>query len=548
MAAEPEKKIDELLRAYARKRREDAGEPLEVHPATRRILQGEVTKLRGGKARESRSWWQSLLLVWPRFAAAFAIFMMLALGVWVFVQNERRQPQAVTDMAARGTAPAEQPVLEESIQLKQKNKAELDSLSTALGREEASDSKKLAEKMPAQVLAFDASAKVQLRDAEKPASAPALTGPAAEAGKSVTLKLEPPAQQPVKAGETLLSVAPTDKRSDLDGSARLAKQVSPDNNFRYFRQPDSSGVKSDWRKYRKLLSGETCFVTAGVSLAPNQPTEAYFQNFAYADTNVGLTPLFAGVAVNGQSTNAGATPLGDSYSILPAQSLAVATTEWAATTDRQSLVENEAIRSRALNRTQEFERRDANGPAILQRFAVEQINDQIRIRDGDGSVYEGKIVAATDPSGEVLKEAKDELRENRGVQLRRRLNEAAEPIMPIHFRASGTNKARQLVVINGEMWGEEQLVRLGQVANAPAAPAPKRAPAPTTAAPRPSQPAAASTATGQAGAVGGRTYSGTSSRSITSSVTNAAFKPTTIRARVQIGRTNEIELNAVRMK
>src|SRR5262245_51071903 len=85
MAAEPEKKIDELLQAYARKRREDAGEPLDLHPATRRILQGEVAKLRAGKARESRPWWQSLLLVWPRFAAAFAIFMMLALGVWVFV-------------------------------------------------------------------------------------------------------------------------------------------------------------------------------------------------------------------------------------------------------------------------------------------------------------------------------------------------------------------------------------------------------------------------------------------------------------------------------
>src|SRR6185436_448155 len=212
--------------------------------------------------------------------------MMLALGVWVFVQNDHRSPQRVTDMAARGTAPAEPSVREDSIQLK--NKAESDRLATALGREEASDSKKLAEKMPAQVLAFDDSAKVQLRDAEQPASAPTLTAPAAENGKAISMKLELPAQQTVKAGETLLTVTPTDKLSDLDGSARLAKQVPADIASRFYRQPDSSGVKAD--SFSKELLGESVSstITAGVSLAASKPTEAYFQNFAYADTNLEL--------------------------------------------------------------------------------------------------------------------------------------------------------------------------------------------------------------------------------------------------------------------
>jgi hypothetical protein len=39
---EPERKIEKLLRAYAKKRREDAGDPLKLHPANRRILQGEA--------------------------------------------------------------------------------------------------------------------------------------------------------------------------------------------------------------------------------------------------------------------------------------------------------------------------------------------------------------------------------------------------------------------------------------------------------------------------------------------------------------------------
>lgn len=46
MTNEPERNIEKRLRAYAQKRRQDAGEPLELHPATRRMLQEEVSRLR----------------------------------------------------------------------------------------------------------------------------------------------------------------------------------------------------------------------------------------------------------------------------------------------------------------------------------------------------------------------------------------------------------------------------------------------------------------------------------------------------------------------
>src|SRR5712664_2452194 len=45
MPDEPNRKMDELLKSYAKKRREDAGAPLELHPATRRLLQSEVARL-----------------------------------------------------------------------------------------------------------------------------------------------------------------------------------------------------------------------------------------------------------------------------------------------------------------------------------------------------------------------------------------------------------------------------------------------------------------------------------------------------------------------
>src|SRR5437763_14959709 len=44
MAPDPERPIESLLRRYARKRRERAGEAWTVHPVTRRLLQQEVAR------------------------------------------------------------------------------------------------------------------------------------------------------------------------------------------------------------------------------------------------------------------------------------------------------------------------------------------------------------------------------------------------------------------------------------------------------------------------------------------------------------------------
>jgi hypothetical protein len=41
---EPERKIEKLLRAFAKKRRADAGDSFKLHPATRRLLQGEIAR------------------------------------------------------------------------------------------------------------------------------------------------------------------------------------------------------------------------------------------------------------------------------------------------------------------------------------------------------------------------------------------------------------------------------------------------------------------------------------------------------------------------
>ena len=58
-----------------RKRRAEAGAPAELHPATRRLLQGEVARLRPTPAPVSVPWWQRLNGFWPRIATASVIII-----------------------------------------------------------------------------------------------------------------------------------------------------------------------------------------------------------------------------------------------------------------------------------------------------------------------------------------------------------------------------------------------------------------------------------------------------------------------------------------
>ena len=67
MPEKPENEMDETLRAYARQRRDNP--EVRIHPATRRMLQGEVKRSYGGAAEAGGSqigrWWKSF---WPYLA------------------------------------------------------------------------------------------------------------------------------------------------------------------------------------------------------------------------------------------------------------------------------------------------------------------------------------------------------------------------------------------------------------------------------------------------------------------------------------------------
>src|SRR6188508_2367227 len=89
MPDDPNKKMDELLKAYAQERRK-APEP-NLHPATRKMLQGEVSRVLGS-ANPQRSWFYRFRSFWPQIA--FGTSLCLILGIAVF---SLRQPPRPTE-------------------------------------------------------------------------------------------------------------------------------------------------------------------------------------------------------------------------------------------------------------------------------------------------------------------------------------------------------------------------------------------------------------------------------------------------------------------
>src|SRR5262245_59972167 len=107
MVPDPDNKMDELLKAYAKKRREQAGEPLQLHPATRNLLQAEAAKLAPKDSRAAGSWFDWFRSFWPRVAFALSVFVVLGLGAWaLFKPPSERMEFSQSDPKRRNEASA----------------------------------------------------------------------------------------------------------------------------------------------------------------------------------------------------------------------------------------------------------------------------------------------------------------------------------------------------------------------------------------------------------------------------------------------------------
>jgi hypothetical protein len=100
MPDETHRPIERQLETYARQRRDAAGGPLELHPATRRLLQDEVTRTYGrpvGRARAKGGWLGGL---WPRLGWAGPTLAIVAVAfvVWQSHVQPPREQERVSEV------------------------------------------------------------------------------------------------------------------------------------------------------------------------------------------------------------------------------------------------------------------------------------------------------------------------------------------------------------------------------------------------------------------------------------------------------------------
>jgi len=286
--------MDDLLKAYAKKRRDEAGEPLEMHPATRRLLQAEAAKLRPKAPEQSKSWFSLLLMFWPRYAFAAALFVVLGLVTWSLFQFDEHprqmalldteqnvprpepagRPENAEKLAAPGVPPVASEFKKES-EVRQRTGREMDSVAL---REEASVRLK-------SVAEFAANETLQ----QKPETIrPTVTAPPASA--PVIAPTSPP-EKP--AGRRLAAVDAQDKRqlNEPSNTALAGGKNVSFNDAQTQNQPRTAGENTPTSLNRDLSLSDSSTTKPQLDAL----TTANAVTLQLADSpgayNVGIAPL-----------------------------------------------------------------------------------------------------------------------------------------------------------------------------------------------------------------------------------------------------------------
>ncbi len=98
MPDDPDKKMDDLLKAYARERRK--APEVQLHPATRRALQSEVSRV-FGRENSGTSWLHRLRAFWPQLAFGGSLCLILGIAVLSLRQPPGSPEKSIQENAAK---------------------------------------------------------------------------------------------------------------------------------------------------------------------------------------------------------------------------------------------------------------------------------------------------------------------------------------------------------------------------------------------------------------------------------------------------------------
>lgn len=425
MSQEPEKEIEKQLREHAEKRRAAAGDQLELHPATRWLLQGEVARTYGPtppvtESRTVRPWWSW----WP--GVLFASCVVLLLGVVIFKPDKENQ----TDFAKLSeSAPAA-------------TSAELAPTST----QPSADTMTVAAPVPAETAT---AAKLNL-EVKNPALDAATVkadrmessrqaGSVPAAPLAVALKAAPEKPAPeFKAKAAVLTHEPTPAVASKPSPA-----AAPAVNISAPRDHALADAKVESQLAVKRMAA-TPPPAPGAPPPVLAPSGAVMSEGRITSSPVGGASLVTTVSNRQQ--------LMDTSGV----AFTAAISDPQARAGGQQFVQTPA-RSQMRRNYQ-----SPPSPEVMAQFQVQQNGEELRFIDSDGSVYVGRMVAPEADKALVAdealkkdaflveKEAADRNRTRAAVPTTGMRAPASKDAQVHYFRATGLNRSlNQPVTIDG---------------------------------------------------------------------------------------------------
>ena len=408
---EPERKIEKLLRAYAKKRRAEASDAFKLHPATRRMLQGEVARRSPKPEEEPES-----LSLWDIFRERWAVLLAFALimffGATLFLpalsKAKNRAPGAMAASKLKQIGVAAQMVAEDN---NGKLPATLDELTNQLASRDA--------------LTDDVSGKPFVYAA---------------------------------GGEVL---------SDLKSSNVLA--YSPSDKSRTVLFADGS-VRRVRKDEFAMLTNQATLAMAEPRVPQAAPVEAPAPATAPALAINGLASGIGGktltVTTAPTAVTAGELTIdaGLASSSRPATfGLAKTESTQAVAMFKADLADNFQVNASNSQRYRQLVNKKL--PAVLNTFEVQQNGNQIAVVDQDGSVYNGTLhpVPAPAVQNEVAGDRRKEAPPLPGATpsgaaggLAANISQQQSAAQNYYFRVSGANRSlKQNVVFTGNIMAND---------------------------------------------------------------------------------------------
>ena len=394
---EPERQIEKLLRAFAKKRRTGGEDAFKLQPRVRRRFHDEVTKQYAGPDEESLSLWQLFRQQWA-LLVGFALFIFLGASLFVpALSKAKHQAKSIEAMS----------------QLQQIGVA-------------------------AQMAAAD-------NDGRLPATLDALTNGYIRGGT-----LTDPS-----SGKSFVYVAGGDMLDDLRTNSVLAYSPATGKQRAVLFADGSVQMMNEasFEAVNRLGLGQHANT---LELAANAPATATAPALAARVISSNVTGFAGSGAVGGELALAKASTLSpEEEPAAPANSrtdMAKAAGAAPAALQPGQRFVNQAVLDagaasiyfRGTNSMQELEQAKAkteSAPSVLTSFELRQNGNAIAIVDRDGSIYSGFVMAgyaekqpATEPVAPASTPRKDQTVQN------------------IHFRVSGENQSlKKSIVFVGDV-------------------------------------------------------------------------------------------------